>query len=84
MKQAVVVSFNWNTQAIMFTDFEGDDAGINAEGWCRKDSFVWRDFPAEDGWTHFIHKNPECRDADAEDMFSALIGEKQLTKVSYP
>jgi hypothetical protein len=73
MKKAVVVSFNWNTQEIMFTDFEGDDAGRKAEGWVHEDSFVWRDFPASDGWTHFVHKNTECAESDGADMVDWLM-----------
>lgn len=68
MKKAIVVSFNWDTQRILFTDFEGDDAGEKAEDWAHENSFLWRDFPAHEGWTHFVHKNTEYAESDGVDI----------------
>lgn len=80
MKKAVVVSFNWDTHDILFTDFDGDDAGIKAESWAHQDSFIWRDYPASAGWTHFVHKNPECQAADVDALVNLILhgGSKTL------
>lgn len=55
MKYAVVISHNWKTEETMHTQFQGDGAADKAAGWAHKESFLWRDFPAKDGWTHFAH-----------------------------
>jgi hypothetical protein len=73
MKKAVVVSFNWNTRDIKFTDFEGPDAGWQAEEWVDPNSFVWKDFPASEGWTHILHKNEECMESDSKDLVDWIM-----------
>jgi len=72
MQKAVVVSYNWDTNEILFTDFDGPDAGKKAGSWVDKESFIWKDFPASDGWTHFMTKNKECVDAEVNELLGAL------------
>lgn len=60
MKRAVVIAFNWQTEETLHTMFEGDGAADQAAGWAHPDSFLWRDFPASEGWTHFAHWNDEA------------------------
>ncbi len=60
MERAIVVSFNWKTQEIMFTAFEEPGAADTAVGWAHRESFLWKDFPEEEGWEHFAHWNVEA------------------------
>jgi hypothetical protein len=55
--RAIVVSFNWKTNQILFQRFDGEKAADDAAGWAHHKSFLWRDFPAKDGWEHFPHWN---------------------------
>ncbi|MBS1722641.1 MAG: hypothetical protein JSS66_06480 [Armatimonadetes bacterium] len=72
IERAIVVSYNWLTQEILFTDFDGPDAAGQAEGWAHRQSFIWRDFPPEDGWTHFAHWNKLAGKAHGEKMVNEL------------
>lgn len=60
MKQAVAVSYNWKTQEILFTPFDGDGCVEDASNWVNKGSFLWIDFPESKGWVHFYHANKEA------------------------
>ncbi len=62
MKRAVVISFNWETEETMHMKFEGAGCADRAAGWAHKESFLRRDFPASEGWTHFVHWNSEAGD----------------------
>jgi len=47
--RAVAISYNYETEKVLYTPFEGDEAGIKAMNWCHKDGFIWNDFPASEG-----------------------------------
>ena len=64
----------------MYTPFEGDKAGIHAMNWVHKDAFVWRDFPASEGWTHFFHCNDEAA-KEKGDYLTAQLFEQSLEGV---
>jgi len=74
-KRAIVVSFNWKTQEILYTTFAGAGCAQKAENWKAKDSFIWRDFPEEDGWTHFMHWTKEAGEERGEAFVRELLGE---------
>lgn len=62
-KKAVVVSYNWDTQKILFTPFEGDMAGVKASDWASETidaGGIWKDFPCAEGWVHFHTCTPEA------------------------
>jgi hypothetical protein len=73
-KRAVAISYNWITERTMHTPFEGDDAAELAESWVDTESFVWRDFPASEGWVHFCHWNDEAQAARADYLLRAILG----------
>jgi len=60
VKRAVAISYNWDTQKVLTTPFDGDNPGIDAMNWVREDSFLWKDFPQSDGWHHFFDCNEEA------------------------
>lgn len=72
MKRALVISFNWNTKEILYTDFEGDGAAKKAEEWSHPKSFIWRDFPAKAGWVHFPYWNKEAGEEKGADFVDHL------------
>jgi len=59
IKRAVAIHYNWRTEELKYTPFDGEEAGIRAMNWVRKDddNFLWRDFPASEGWVHFYTCN---------------------------
>lgn len=79
MKRAVVVHLNWETEEIMHTLFEGDSAADDAAGWAHPDSFIWRDFPAENGWVHFVYWTKEAGDARGARIRQDLEDGKWIT-----
>lgn len=77
MARAVVISFNWKTRETFHTVFElgkefPDPLGT-ACGWAHEGSFLWRDFPARDGWEHFAHGNGSARDIHGKIMTDELL-----------
>lgn len=72
MQKAVAISYNWETNEILFTDFEGPGAGSKAGNWIDKKSFIWKDFPESEGWTHLMTKNDECVEADVNELLGIL------------
>jgi len=75
MKRAVVISFNWETGKTMHTTYEGDGCASKAAGLASRGSYLWNDFPEEDGWTHFCHWNHEAGVERGEQLTKALCGE---------
>lgn len=55
--KVVVISFNWETEETLHTLFEGKECNEKANNWIHKDSFLWKDFPKSEGWTHFLHRD---------------------------
>ncbi len=60
MKHAVAISYNWETEKVLYTPFTGEEAGIKAMNWVSEGSFIWKDFPASKGWHHFYSHNQEA------------------------
>ena len=79
MKRAVVVSFNWKTKEILYTDFEGKDSGRKAVGWADPKNFLWKDFPKSEGWAHFHYCNKEAAKELGEQRMKYLLGIKDQT-----
>jgi hypothetical protein len=71
--RALVVSFNHDTGEILYTDFDGDSAADSAVGWAHPESFVWRDFPASDGWDHFAVWNEKAGKIRGERVVDDLL-----------
>ena len=72
--KAVVISFNWETEEKLHTLFVGEDALDNARGWADKGSFLWNDFPPEEGWVHFSYADEEARKKFGENFVKSLNG----------
>ncbi len=68
MKKAVVLSFNWDTQKFLFSDFEGKDAELQAQAFRLS---VLDDFPESEGWSHFVHTNDKTSTLDS--LLSGLL-----------
>lgn len=81
--RAVVISFNWLTKEILYIDFEGENAARDAEGWADKESFIWRDFPAKAGWTHFAYWNKRAGRLRGQQAVQALDSGEPFT-ISVP
>lgn len=78
--RGIVVSFNWQTNEILFQRFDGPTAADDAAGWAHRNSFLWRDFPAKDGWEHFAHWNKAAAEPRGERLTKELVEEGTMSE----
>lgn len=71
---ALMISFNTETEEILYQRFDGEDCLERVRTWAHPNSFVWQDFPAHEGWVHM-----PCWDTEALDAFGKS-GSKDFEK----
>jgi hypothetical protein len=81
--KAVACSYNWETGESYATPFEGPEAADHAAGFVHKSSFIWNDFPEEDGWTHFFHADKEAMEERGERIAEEILRNGTISERVY-
>ncbi len=71
-ERAVVVTFNWITEDIMRTAFDGPDAATRANEFMQT-KIASSDFPPPD-WVWFMHANDAAREQAAAAFIDKMMG----------
>jgi hypothetical protein len=84
---AVVLSHNWVTGETLHQQFEGPGCADKAAGWAYRDtenpkqsSFIWRDFPAADGWIHTVWMSEAARKERGARLADELLSQGTQTE----